>query len=222
MKKGLKVLLCLFCVMTLTACSFNLTKDEAKFKEEYESLNGKKSESGKTYHTLDFDDNTNVIYQTEEEIVTLLKEGTGVIYLGFPECPWCRSMLPVLLDVLEETDEPLYYLNAKEIRDEKKLDENKEIVTTKEGTKSYQEMLKLLDEYLDPYEGLNDPSIKRIYLPTVIFVKDGDIEAVHSGTVSSQEDPYKSLTDSEEDELEAIFENGLSSITNATCSRNGC
>ena len=46
----------------------------------------------------------------EEEIFDIL-DGTGIIYFGFPECPWCRNAVPVLLDAAEEVGiEKIYYI----------------------------------------------------------------------------------------------------------------
>ena len=222
MKKKIFVLFSLItCFFFLVGCEKNtLSKEEKKFQEEYEQLNGQKTESGKTNLPLDLDEKTNVQYKTASEIVELLKTGTGVIYLGFPECPWCRNALPVLLDVLEE--QPFYYLNAKSIRDEKHLDAQGKIVVDQEGTKEYQEMLSLLNNYLPSYTGLNNKDIKRIYFPTVIFVKDGNILEVHTGTVESQKDPYQKLTNQQEEELEMLYENALIQLNSEVCDRNGC
>ncbi len=222
MKKGLHLLLLILCIGLLVGCGTTLTKDEAKFKEDYESLNGKTTENGKSYRTLHFDEKTNVVYENASQIVKRLEKGTGVIYLGFPECPWCRTMIPILLDVLEEQNQTLYYFNAREIRDEKHLDDNGNVVTDKEGTDEYKKMLSILNDYLGPYEGLQDEQIKRIYLPTVIFVQDGQIVGVHSGTVESQSNPYQPLTEQQEDELEEIYYSYLTKLTGKTCSREGC
>ena len=87
------------------------------------------------------------------------------------------------------------------------LDENKDIITEKEGNKKYFELVSKLDQILDEYIlTANDGSEvktgeKRIYLPLVIFVKNGEIVGYHDGTVESQEDPYVALTDRENEEL---------------------
>lgn len=224
MKKGLQLLLVLICLFTLVGCgSEKFTADEIKFREEYSSLNGKKTESGKTYLPIFIEEKTGVEYKTAKEIVNIMKKGTGVIYLGFPECPWCRNALPVLLEAMDEEEyRTLYYLNAKDIRDEKHLDEAGNIVTDKEGTEEYKEMLEILKDYLDPYTGLEDNTVKRIYLPTVIFVKDGKIKGVHTGTIDSQSDPYQGLSEAEEDKLEEIYENYVKEVKGTVCAKNGC
>ena len=89
------------------------------FKNEYETLNNMVNENnGKSYKELIISSNNPVDILSEEETISLLESGTGVLYLGFPECPWCRSMLPVLLQTLDNMNiDKLYYFNIKDKRD---------------------------------------------------------------------------------------------------------
>ena len=92
--------------------SYTITNDSLKFKEEYENLNGKDNGNGKNYLSIDIKSYNPISYSNYEEIFDILDKGTGVIYLGFPECPWCRNLVPVLVDsALEEKVSPIYYLN---------------------------------------------------------------------------------------------------------------
>ena len=75
-----------------------ITEDSLKFKEDYESVNGKKVSDELSYSSLDIPKNNPMKYSSYEEIFKILDNGTGVIYLGFPECPWCRNIVPVLID----------------------------------------------------------------------------------------------------------------------------
>ena len=68
------------------------SKDALAFKEEYEALNGTINEgNGKEYLTITIDEENPIYYSSLNEVTTLIKEGTGVIYLGYPTCPWCRN-----------------------------------------------------------------------------------------------------------------------------------
>ena len=78
--------------------SYTITNDSLKFKEEYENLNGKDNGNGKNYLSIDIKSYNPISYSNYEEIFDILDKGTGVIYLGFPECPWCRNLVPVLVD----------------------------------------------------------------------------------------------------------------------------
>lgn len=190
--------------------SYTITNDSLKFKEEYESLNGKDNGNGKNYLSVDIKSYNPISYSSYEEIFDILDKGTGVIYLGFPECPWCRNLVPVLVDsALEEKVSPIYYLNIKSDRNTLSLTKKGKIKTEKEGTENYLKLVDILKDYLPVYDGLNDDSIKRIYLPTVIFVKDGKVldleETLESYSKRVDGNPYLEMTDSEKEELSNIF-----------------
>ena len=122
----------------------NLAKvtDASKFKEEYSNVS---------------EDNV-FVYRTDKEVIDILKHGTGIVYLGFPECPWCQAYVSYLDEVAKETKiEKIYYLNILEIR--------------KNNTREYQEIVSLLDNYLS----YDEEGKKRIYVPAIVAVKEGEI-----------------------------------------------
>lgn len=190
--------------------SYTITNDSLKFKEEYESLNGKDNGNGKNYLSIDIKSYNPISYSNYEEIFDILDKGTGVIYLGFPECPWCRNLVPVLVDsALEEKVSPIYYLNISGDRNTLSLTKKGKIKTKKKGTEDYLKLVDILKDYLPVYDGLKDDSIKRIYLPTVIFVKDGKVlgleETLESYSKRVEGNPYLEMNDSEKEELSNIF-----------------
>lgn len=188
---------------------FLIKKPENKFKKEYESLNGQKNESGKEYKKISISNDNPVVYSTYEEIFKVL-DGTGIIYFGFPECPWCRNAVPVLLDAAKETGlDKIYYLNNLEDRDILSLKDGS-IITEKESTKDYKKLLDKLKDVVSVYEGLEDESIKRIYFPTVVAVKNGKIISYIEGTVDSQTDPYISLNGKQKEELKEKYIEAIS------------
>lgn len=194
--------------------------DAIKFKEEYESLNNKDNGYGGKYLRISINDDNVIKYASFEELIDLLDKGTGVIYFGFPECPWCRNAVPSLLEAADSTGiEQIYYFNAVDIRDQKTLDANGEVITTKEGTKEYKELLKKLDKYLLPYDGLNDESIKRLYFPSVYFIKDGVVIGKHIDTVESHTDASKELNEKQKLELKGIYENYMMEILDSSCDK---
>lgn len=197
------------------------TEDERKFEKEYESLNEKyNEETKKKTMTIDIMEDNNIKYATVNEIIELLENGTGVIYFGFPECQWCRNAVPVLIKTALEYDiDPIYYYNAYSIRDTKHL-ENGTIVTDKEGTEEYNKILELLGNKASIYEGLENEEIKRLYFPTVVFVKNGEIVDIVVGTVDSQDDPFISLTKEQTDELEKKYTDGINKVYDILCDEN--
>lgn len=214
---GICLCICL-CLFYIKNQEKNLS-DAIKFKNEYESLNGQIRESTNTkYVEVKISKDNPIKYSTYEDIKQIITSGTGVIYFGFPECPWCRNALPVLLDAAKENAlDTIYYFNALSIRDKKHLDESGKIVIDNAGTKEYAELVELLKEYLDVYEGLNDDTIKRLYFPTVFFIKNGQVVGVHSGTVTTQENPNVELSDSEKAELKDIYTNYMLKVQGSMC-----
>lgn len=199
--------------------------DAIKFKEEYESLNGSMNEDNKmTYPTVEVSEENPIRYLSDDEAVKKMKEGSGLFYFGFSSCPWCRSMIPVLLKAASNTNlGEINYIDIKNIRDQLTLDDNDKVVVTDEGTNGYQELLQVMDSVLEPYylknkEGKNiDTKEKRLYAPTVVVVKDGKILDIHVDTVKSQENGYMPLNEKQEEELYHIYQNMILKLLDSTC-----
>lgn len=123
-------------------------------KEKNTNVDGKKFAEEYTSVTKD-----NVfVYRSAEEIINILEHGTGVVYLGFPECPWCTAYVPYLNEVAKANDvEKVYYYNILNDR--------------KDNTDNYKKMVDILKDYLK----FDEEGNKRIYAPSVIAVKDGEI-----------------------------------------------
>jgi len=136
---------------------------------------------------MTIDEDNPIKYLDYEGVEELLTSGTGVIYFGFPSCPWCRNVIPVLFDVADKNNwDTIYYANPREL----KSDETK-----------YNKLLDILSEYLRESEGK-----KVLYVPDVYFVKDGKIVGHHISTVESQTDPTISLTVEQVEELSNIYQ----------------
>lgn len=210
-----KVIALLILALFIVGCS-KQESDGSKFKKEYEALNGQDTESGKAYTELTIASDNPMVYATYDQIKEMLTSGTGVIYFGFPQCPWCRQALPVFLEAASDANltKVLYY-NNKEQRDTKHLDENGKVITDTEGTQEYAELLTLLGDNASAYEGLNDSSIKRLYFPTFVFVNEGKIVGYHEATLSDVQDPYVALTTKQHDTLYKIFEELI--VKTTTC-----
>lgn len=154
--KKVYIILSVIVVILLGVLAFYLKESTTKTKTETDS-----EKFAKEYNLVDKSgekiDNV-FTYRTSEEIIKILKNGTGVVYLGFPECPWCSQYVVYLNEVAKENKvEKIYYLNILEDR--------------KNNTEAYQEIVSILSDYLQ----YDDEGNKRIYVPAVIAVKDGKI-----------------------------------------------
>lgn len=208
--------LAIICLLIVTIKYTKEETDAIKFKNEYEALNNEKDNNECV--KINIDEENPIVYADFEKVIDLIKNETAVIYFGFPECPWCRNAIPVLLDAAKELGiEKIYYYNALSIRDKKTIGEDGNIVVEEEGTKEYKELVELLYNYLPVYAGLNDDTIKRLYFPTVLFIKNGEVIGLHTSTVPSQENPYTELTKEQYEELKTIYYNYLNKTFEIFC-----
>ncbi len=190
MKKIIITLIIVIALIISLIFIFN-KPDNLKFKNDFEK-----------YNDITVPENNNVKYVNFDEVKTFLKEGTGILYLGYPECKKCRLAIPVLLKAAEENEiEEIYYFNTKDISDKKEL-KNGKVITTKKGTDEYNELTEKLDSYLEAYTGLNDNSIKRIYFPATVFVMGGKIVGVHS---TSKDFSSKEFKQAYNDNIQKIY-----------------
>lgn len=236
MKKIFTIILIMMITLTLTGCSDKPVEktDALKFKEEYEKNNGVKIEKyNVTTRTVNIPEDNPMVYATAEEIIKKIdNKETFVVYFGFSDCPWCRSVIEELIHVAQDLKvEKVYYVDVKELRDVKELDENNNVVTSKEGDKHYMELLKKLDSVLDDYtltdkEG-NEFSAgeKRIYAPNVVGVANGKPTELETGESEKLINPYDELTEEMRTEtynkLKCVFK-CLEEKDTYTCKKNMC
>ena len=191
--------------------------DAFRFKKEYESLNGKENDKGRDYINVMIPENNPMVYADLDTILEVI-ETEGIIYFGFDECPWCRNALPVLIDAAyEKSVDKIYYYDIKDIRDTLKLNDDGTITTEKEKSEEYQKIYDALYDSLNVYEGLEDETIKRLYAPTVFFIKHGKVLSMHESTVESQVDSNVPMTNDQKAELKKIYLDGIDSVNKEVC-----
>lgn len=227
MKKKVVVIVLLIIVLSIIGIYLynknNLNSDAIKFKEEYESYNHVTTDDGYTYPTVEVKKTDPIKYSTSDEVISILKDGTGIILFSTPDDPWSRNAIVPLLQASRNYENiKIYYLDISKKQDVYEAKNNK-AVKTKDGTEEYYQMVDILKEYLSDYIINNDDDVintntKRIYTPTVIFVKDKEVIAFKEGTTSSHVNNgngYVSLTESEEEELFDYYSEKMEIIDDA-------
>lgn len=142
MKKKILLLLIIVLSLNLIGCKKETEEDSVKFAKEYSQVS--------EYNVF--------VYKNSTDIIKILEHGTAIVYLGFPECPWCQAYVPMLNEVADmEGLEKIYYYNILEAR--------------QNNTADYQKIVSLLSDYLQ----YDDEGNKRVYVPAVIAVNDGEI-----------------------------------------------
>ena len=187
MKRKLLLVIILLLTLTLTACKENIS-DSQKFAEEYTEV--------PEYNVF--------VYKGAEEIIKILEHGTGIVYLGFPECQWCQAYIPILSEVADiEGIDKIYYFNI--------------INERKENTQNYQKMVSILSDYLQ----YDDEGNKRIYVPAIIAVIDGQIigfDDESSYDTLGYDDPKDYWTEDRKENLKKRLTEMISEVADNKCS----
>lgn len=170
----LVLLVTIISMVTLTSCK----KDE--MLKDYTGLTDKNH----LYQVLDV---TEVINKMEQ------KE-SFVLVMGFPECPWCQALIPVVNEVAKtKKANVIYYLNIKDIRDN-------------ENNSHHVDYLKLQNEY---FKDALDEKNKRLNAPTIVKVENGQMTNFHLNTVDShlknENGVLPPLTSEQKEELISIL-----------------
>ena len=212
-KLTILTLVCLMVVSLFTGCNGKKdhTEDSRRFKEEYESLNGKQNASGRDYRIIEIDSVNPFIYSDFEEIVSRMKKKeTFLVYFGANWCPWCRSVLPTFIELANKAGVDVYYVDVKpdnlaenEKRDVYAVDENGKIYLSHEGTAGYHDFIKLASAVLVDYSRSDVPTLdgtefagaKRVGAPNFVLVRKGEAIEMIQGTSSLQSDAYMELTE---------------------------
>lgn len=122
--------------------SNKVLSDSERFKQEYSSVS----------------DSNVFVYKSIDDVIDILKNGTGVVYLGFPECKWCQAYVKYLDEVSSDIEiNKIYYCNVLEDR--------------QNNTESYKKLVEVLGDNLQ----YDDEGKKRVYVPNVSFVVEGKI-----------------------------------------------
>jgi len=145
------------------------------------------------------------VYKTEKEIIDILKNKTGIVYMGFPECPWCQKYVELLYEVAKEKEiEKIYYCNIKDAR--------------QNNTAEYQEIVSILEEYL-----LKDAANNaRVFVPDVTFVLNGEIKWHDNETSVVEEgiNPNDYWTIEKKDTFKKNLSNAIDDVFYGIC--NSC
>ena len=104
-------------------------------------------------------------YESIDLIANTLSNGTGIIFFCIPENEWCNYYAKYLNDVaVENKIDEILYLNIKQDR--------------QYNTSGYRKIINTLKNYL--YK--NDEGNKSIFVPNLIFVKNGIISSFNNDT----------------------------------------
>ena len=154
-------------------------------KNEEQTVKSNAEKFSEEYTLVDKDNKFR--YANIDEVIDTLEDGTGVVYLGFPECKWCQQYTVYLNELAKDRNIPeIMYYNIREDR--------------QDNTKNYQTIVNLLKDYL-PEDEEGNP---RVYVPAVIFMSNGKILGFDDETAydtKGYDEPSKYWTKKEVNDL---------------------
>lgn len=193
-KKNILILLGVVILVILIISSYfiffkkdkNIT-DAEKFAKEYTKLS---SDNVFTYKSL-------------KEVNKILEKGTGVVYLGFPECPWCQEYVKYVNEVAKKVDlDKVYYFNIREDRTN--------------NTEDYQTTIKLLRDYL-PTDEEGNP---RVYVPLIAVIQNGKVVITDYETAEDTkgyDTPEEYWANEDLDALKTRLEKAFNTVKSNVC-----
>lgn len=161
--------------------------DAEKFAKEYTKLS-----------------NDNVFtYKSLKEVNKILEKGTGVVYLGFPECPWCQEYVKYVNEVAKKVGlDKVYYFNIREDRTN--------------NTEDYQTTIKLLRDYL-PTDEEGNP---RVYVPLIAVIQNGKVVITDYETAEDTkgyDTPEEYWANEDLDALKTRLEKAFNTVKSNVC-----
>lgn len=193
-KKNILILLGVVILVILIISSYFIF-----FKKDKEITDGEKF--AKEYTKLSSD---NVFtYRSLKEINKMLEKGTGVVYLGFPECPWCQGYVGYIDEIAKKVGiDKVYYSNVLEDRSN--------------NTEEYQTTIKLLKDYL-PNDEEGNP---RVYVPLVVVIKNGKVVIADYETAKDTKgykDPEEYWANEDLEGLKTRLEKAFNTVKSSVC-----
>lgn len=141
-----------------------------------------------------------------DSIRMFTEKGTGLLYYGRTNCPWCQRAVPILDEAAQEMGITVYYIDAARplaVGEDGAID-------TKRANEIYNQLVEQIKEILkeDENGGYN------FQIPEVIAVKNGKIVGHHLSLTDdfSLTNEDEQLNDDQKAELKKIYEDMILSI----------
>lgn len=167
-------------------------KDQKQFAQEYKEVT----------------ENNVFVYKNVDDIIKIMEHGTGVVYLGYPECPWCQAYVKYLNEVAQEVGiEKIYYCNTKKVKEE--------------NMEKYKTLISLLSGHLQ----YTEEGEEWIYVPNVSFHIDGKIignDYETSKDTHNLKDPKEYWTEDEVKSLKETLKNYMKQVDTALSMCTDC
>ena len=119
-------------------------------------------------------------------------------FFGFVGCPWCEDAVPLLTAEAERAGSTVCYINTRPNRH----------VTRNSEIPDYELLVARIGEHL----GRDENGAPYLYVPLVLFVKDGEIVLAHRGTEEGYDPSFMELPEELGAELSEVYRRGFALI----------
>lgn len=179
-----KTIILLTLLLTLCSCS----KIETVTEVDIENVPKLDETIEKEYPEIEGDC---VIYKAEkEQILNMLKHGTGVVFFSWIDCPWCHRYVNNVNKICRDNNLDVLYYDIYEDR--------------QNNTDFYLEVKDLVQKGLEEENSYDSDGNTRIYVPNIYFVSNGEIIG-HDNTSSMESSKFE---DTAEAYWAEVVENG--------------
>lgn len=169
-----KIIVLLVLLLTLCSCSSKetTTEEDITVEKARETI-------AKDYPEIDGEC---VIYKAEkDQILNMLKHGTGVIFFSWIDCPWCHRYVNNVNSVCRDAGLEVFYFDIYDDR--------------QNNTDFYLEVKKLVNDALEEENSFDSNGETRIYVPNIYFVSEGKIIG-HDNTSSMESTKFEDTAES--------------------------
>ncbi|MEF2782714.1 thioredoxin family protein [Erysipelotrichaceae bacterium HCN-30851] len=173
------------------------SSNQAYCSEEGTTCSIDESADMKDYEGIDEENNAFVETSMDEALSIFRNKKTAILYFGYPDCPWCVEAVPILDELAKENNQQILYIRTR--------DDQKELLYTDDEKKE-------LISYAKEYMNQDEEGKYQLYVPFVVFVKNGKIMNAHIGTVDGHDAHERTMTEDEQKELTKIYDEMFQSI----------
>lgn len=122
-----------------------------------------------------------------EEAIAFFENGKdGLLYFGFPDCPWCQEVVPLLEQAAKDNGIDVYYIQTRD-------DERNRLYTDSQKER--------IIPYISDYIRDNDEGVPTLYVPLVLAVKEGKVISGHQGTVEDHDAKTRPMSEEEKEQV---------------------
>lgn len=128
---------------------------------------------------------------TFQEAINLFKNGgNGLLYFGFPDCPWCKEVVPLLQAEAKKQGVPVHYIRTR--------DDDRQLLYTEKQREE-------IAPYLKEFVTRGDDGKLKLYVPLVVTVRNGEMVDGHQSTVDGHNAKERPMTTQEKEQVEEIM-----------------